>query len=195
MRRNKQKKCMKKNFVLLAMTVALVPVNARADLIANGSFGSFVQSGGTLDANFGGWIRYFGPPNNSTNTEITGWTISGQNGVIPNNVDLVLNSTYPSFTGAAGSYSLDMEGAEGASGVISHSFATTPGDTYTLSFEYANNPMPGATSSGKMNVLVTGAGTLLNQDVTHTGSLFTNMNYDLTIGYGCCCITAVFWSN
>lgn len=170
---------MKKILVLLAIAVALAPVNARADLIVNGSFGTFVQSGGTLDADFGGWIRYFGPPTNTTNTEITGWTISGQNGVIPNNVDLVHNFTYPSFTNTAGSNSLDMEGAVGASGVIFQSFATTPGDTYTLSFEYANNPMPGPTSSGTMNVLVTGTGTVLNQNVTHTGSLFTNMNYNL----------------
>ena len=95
-------------------------------------------------------------PNNATNTEITGWTISGQNGSIPNNVDLVHTFFYPSFTGTSGSNSLDMEGAIGASGVISQSFATTPGDKYTLSFEYANNPQPGPRSSGMANVLVTG---------------------------------------
>jgi len=170
-----------KRLVLTVATVALLgwvtPVQATP--IVNGSFDTFVQSGGFLDGNFGGWIRYFGPPTNTTNTEITGWTIAGQNGVIPNNVDLVHNLTYPSFTNTAGSNSLDLEGAVGASGVIFQSFATTSGDTYTLSFEYANNPMPGPTSSGTMNVLVTGAGTLLNQNVTHTGSLFTNMNYSL----------------
>jgi hypothetical protein len=48
-----------------------------------------------------------------------------------------------------------------------------------LSFEFANNPQPGPASSGTANVLVTGTGTLLNQNVTHTGSLFTNMNYAL----------------
>lgn len=166
---------------LLTAAMLLLAVSpGRADLIVNGSFDTFVQSGGPLDEDFGGWIRYFGPPNNTTNTEITGWTIGGQNGVFSNNVDLVHNFTYPSFTNTAGSNSLDMEGAVGgASGVIFQSFATTPGDTYTLSFEYANNPMPGPTSSGTMNVLVTGAGTLLNQNVTHTGSLFTNMNYNL----------------
>jgi hypothetical protein len=176
------KEYLMKRLVLAATAmVALLgwgtPVQATS--IVNGSFDTFVQSGGTLDADFGGWIRYFGPPNNTTNTEITGWTIGGQNGVIPNNVDLVHNFTYPSFTDTAGSNSLDLEGAVGASGVIFQSFATTAGDTYTLSFEYANNPMPGPTSSGTMDVLVTGAGTLLNQNVTHTGSLLTNMNYSL----------------
>jgi len=169
----------KKLLASLAIVFAFAAVDARADLIVNGSFDSFVVTGAPLDADFGGFIRYFGPPNNPTNTEITGWTISGQNGSIPNNVDLVHTSFYPSFTGAPGSNSLDMEGAIGASGVISQSFATTPGETYTLSFEYANNPQPGPGSSGTMNVLVTGTGTLLTQNVTHTGSLFTNMNYTL----------------
>ena len=170
---------MKKLLISLAIAFALAPVNARADLIVNGSFDSSVVTDGSLDANFGGFIRYFGPPTNTTNTEITGWTISGQNGSIPNNVDLVHTFFYPSFTGTPGSNSLDLEGAIGASGVISQSFATTPGDTYTLSFEFANNPQPGPASSGTANVLVTGTGTLLNQNVTHTGSLFTNMNYTL----------------
>src|SRR5262249_49624201 len=175
-----QRRCtMKKIFVLLAIAVALAPVNARADLIVNGSFESFVVTGVPLDADFGGFIRYFGPPNNATNAEITGWTITGQNGSIPNNVDLVHTFFYPSFTGTSGSNSLDMEGAIGASGVISQSFATTPGDTYTLSFAYANNPQPGPGSSATANVLITGTGTLLNQNFTHTGSLFTNMNYTL----------------
>jgi len=51
-----------------------------------------------------------------------------------------------------------------------------------LSFEYANNPQPGPASSATMNVLVTGSTTLVNQNVTHTGSLFTNMNYTLYSG-------------
>jgi hypothetical protein len=168
----------KKLLTSLAILFAFAAVNARADLIVNGSFDSFVVTGGPLDANFGGFIRYFGPPNNATNTEITGWTISGQNGSIPNNVDLVHTFFYHSFTGTSGSNSLDMEGAVGASGVISQSFATTPGDTYTLSFEYANNPEIGP-HPANANVLVTGTGTLLNQNVSHTDSTFTIMDYQL----------------
>jgi Protein of unknown function (DUF642)/PEP-CTERM motif len=161
--------------LLSAAMLLLVVIPGRADLILNGSFDSFTIAGS--DANFGGWIRYFSPP---ANTDITDWTISGTpSDGAPNNVDLVHTFTYPSFTGAAGSQSLDMEGAIGASGVIFQSFATTPGDVYTLSFEYANNPMPGPSSSGSMNVLVTGSSTLLNQDVTHTGSTFLDMNYQL----------------
>jgi len=168
----------KKLLTSLAILFAFAAVNARANSIVNGSFDSFVVTGGPLDANAGGFIRYFGPPNNATNTEITGWTISGQNGSIPNNVDLVHTFFYPSFTGTSGSNSLDMEGAIGASGVISQSFATTPGDTYTLSFEYANNPMIGP-HPASANVLVTGSTTLVNTDVAHTDSTFTNMDYTL----------------
>jgi hypothetical protein len=161
---------------LLSVTMLLLVSTSRAsNLIVNGSFDNFTIAG--TDANFGEWIRYFSPP---ANTDIMGWTISGTpSDGAPNNVDLVHNFTYPSFTNTSGSQSLDMEGAVGASGLIFQSFATMPGNTYTLSFEYANNPMPGRTSSGSMNVRVTGTGTLMNQDVTHSGSLFTNMNYQL----------------
>ena len=166
---------MKKLLTSLAILFAFAAVNARADLIVNGSFDSFAVNPPN-DVNFGGWVRYFSPP---ANTDIAGWTISGTpSDGAPNNVDLVHNFTYPSFTGTAGSQSLDMEGAIGASGEISQSFATTPGDTYTLSFEYANNPMIGP-HPASANVLVTGSTTLVNTDVAHTDSTFTNMDYTL----------------
>jgi hypothetical protein len=161
---------------LLSLTMLLLASTSQANLIVNGNFDTFsiVLS---HDVDFGGWIRYFSPP---ANTDIAGWTISGTpSDGAPNNVDLVHTFTYPSFTGSLGSQSLDMEGAIGASGLIFQSFATTPGAVYHLSFEYANNPMPGPLSSGSMNVLVTGSSTLLNRDVTHTGSTGLNMNYQL----------------
>jgi Protein of unknown function (DUF642)/PEP-CTERM motif len=154
---------------LLTAAMLLLAVSpGRADLIVNGGFENFIIAG--TDQNFGGFVRYFSPP---ANTDIAGWTISGTSGGNPNSVDLVNNSGYPPF---AGTQSLDMEGAVGASGVIFQSFTTTPGDVYDLSFEYANNPFG---SGGTMNVLVTGTGTLLNQDVTHSGSTGFNMNYKL----------------
>jgi|SRR5579872_4894671 len=163
-------------YLIVAAMLFLVVSPGRADLIKNGSFDTFIIAG--ADANFGGFIRYFSPP---PNTDIADWTISGTpSDGAPNNVDLVHTFLYPSFTGAAGSNSLDMEGAVGASGVIFQSFATTAGDTYHLSFEYANNPMPGPLSSGSMNVLVTGTGpSLLNKGVTHSGSTVADMNYQL----------------
>jgi hypothetical protein len=120
---------------LLAATLLLLAFGqTRADLIINGGFESFTTSGAPLDTNFGSFIRFFGPPNNASNTEITGWTITGQNGGNPNNVDLVDTSLYPAF---AGTKSLDMEGAVGASGVIHQSFATTPGTDTPCPFTMA----------------------------------------------------------
>jgi hypothetical protein len=153
---------------LLSIAILLLAVSpGRADQIVNGSFENFVV--GPHDVDFGTFLRLFSPP---PNTDITGWTISGSSGGNPNSVDLVHSSLYPAF---AGTQSLDMEGAVGASGVIFQSFATTPGDVYDLAFEYANNPFGrGAT----MNVLVTGAGTLLNQNVSHNSSI-VSMDYKL----------------
>lgn len=139
-----------------------------ANLIVNGGFENFVV--GPNDVNFGTYLRLFSPP---PNTDITGWTISGSSRGNPNNVDLVHISRYPAFEGTQ---SLDMEGAGGTSGVIFQSFATTPGVVYDLSFEYGNN-RDGTGAS--MNVLVTGNGTLLNQNVSHNTSTFTNMDYKL----------------
>jgi hypothetical protein len=154
---------------LLSVAMLLLAVSpGRADLIENGGFENFIIAG--TDQNFGGFVRYFSPP---ANTDIAGWTISGTSGGNPNSVDLVNNTGYPPFEGKQ---SLDMEGAVGASGVIFQSFATTPGDVYDLTFEYANNPFG---AGGTMNVLVTGTGTLLNQDVSHNGSTGFNMNYKL----------------
>src|ERR1700733_9150115 len=155
---------------LLAGTILLLPVSPSwANLIVNGSFESFVVAG--TDTNFGTFVRYFSPPDN---TDITGWTITGSSGANPNNVDPVHNPLYPAFSGMQ---SLDMEGAVGASGVISQSFATTSGKTYNLSFDYANNPDGG--SGAMMNALVSGTSALLNQNVSHTGSTGASMNYVL----------------
>ena len=106
---------------------------------------------GLGDVNFGTFLRLFSPP---PNTDIIGRTISGSSGGKPNNVDLV----------------------EGSSGVIFQSFATTPGNVYDLSFEYGNNPNG---AGGSINVLVTGIGTLLSQNVSHNSPTVANMDYKL----------------
>ena len=161
---------MKIRTCLLAGVILLLAVNPSwaTPLIVNGGFESYGVAG--TDADFGSYVRYYSPP---ANTDITGWTITGSSGGNPNNVDLVHSSLYPAF---AGTQSLDMEGAVGASGVISQSFATTSGVTYNLSFEYADNPY-GPKPPAMMNALVTGTGTLLNQDVSHAGSTGTSMDY------------------
>jgi len=158
-------------YLLTAAMLLLAVSPGRADQIVNGGFESFIIAGS--DTPMGGFTRYFSPP---PNTDITGWTISGSSGGNPNNVDLVSSSLCPAF---AGTQSLDMEGAIGASGVISQSFATTPGDTYDLSFAYGNNPY-GGDPGASMNALVTGTGVLLNQNVSHNTSIFGgSMNNDV----------------
>jgi len=145
---------------LLSIAILLLAVSpSRANFIVTGT-----------DQPFAGFTRYFSPP---PNTDITGWTISGSSGGNPNNVDLVNNAKYPAFVGTQ---SLDMEGNVGASGVIFQTFATVPGTVYNLSFAYGNNPYG---SGATMNVLVTGAGKLLNQSVSHNTSTLSNMNYQL----------------
>ena len=160
--------------LLSAMLLLLAASQSRAqELIVNGGFESFAVSGTPSDANYPGFIRFFGPPNTVVNGEITGWALIGQSGPNPNNVDLTNSSLYPAF---AGSKSLDMEGNTGAAGVIRQSFPTAPGVKYHLSFAYGNNPSgAGAT----MSVLVTGTGTLLNTSVSHNTSTYANMDYKL----------------
>jgi choice-of-anchor C domain-containing protein len=158
---------MKIRTCLLAGVILLLAVNPSwANLIANGSFESYVVAG--TDADFGTFVRYYSP-----NPDITGWTVTGSIGGYPNNVDLVHSSLYPAF---AGTQSLDMEGAVGASGVISQSFATTSGATYNLSFEYANNPYG---SGARMDALVTGTSALLDTHVVHNTSTIPTMDYRL----------------
>jgi len=128
---------------------------------------------GPYDFNWGRFITFFGPPDVAANTEIAGWTIIGNSGANPNNLDLVHFSLYAPFEG---SFSIDMEGYEGASAVIEQSFATTAGFTYNLAFAYANNPGAGGAAA---NVLVTGLGILLNQDFSHNTSTYANMDYQL----------------
>jgi hypothetical protein len=162
-----------KRLLLSAALLLLAVSQGQANLIVNGSFESFTTSGPPNDINFGTFIRFFGPPDTASNTEITGWTLSGQNGGNPNNVDLVDSSIYPAFDGKK---SLDMEGQTGASGVIRQSFATTPGTVYTLTFAYGNNPFG---AGGTMDILVDGTGPLLFDSVSHNTSTVANMDYKL----------------
>lgn len=155
-------------YVLLAAFFLLGVSPIRADSIVNGGFESFVV--GPHDTDFGTFLRLFSPP---ANTDIAGWTISGSSGGHPNSVDLVHSSLWPPFSGTQ---SLDMEGAVGASGVIFQSFTTMAGDMYNLSFEYGNNPDG---SGGTMNILVTGNGTLVDQNVSHNTSTVADIDYTL----------------
>jgi hypothetical protein len=91
-------------------------------------------------------------------------------------VDIV--NTHLLWAAFSGDYSLAMSGQRGSAGVILQTFSTTPGDIYTLSFDYANNP--GGTGAS-MNVFVTGLGTLLSDNVSHSTSTFSDMDYSIFV--------------
>ncbi len=76
---------------------------------------------------------------------ITGWTI-------PDGwtIDLV-RDYWPAFQG---SQSIDLDGDSGIGTTILQSFATVPGQAYSLSFAYANN-IDASTATGRVQVLGT----------------------------------------
>jgi choice-of-anchor C domain-containing protein len=136
------------------------------------AFALFVGFGGTAAAapilTNGGFEAPIAPPNNFITATPTGWSVTS------GNVDIVNNGYWPAFEG---NQSIDLNGT--TAGTISQSFATTPGQQYHLSFEYANNAdNPGLLATG--TVSLTGAGTLLTANLAHTGSMKTSlaaMNY------------------
>jgi choice-of-anchor C domain-containing protein len=75
---------------------------------------------------------------------------------------------------AEGTHTLDLNGV--SAGTIEQSFATTPGQVYQLAFDYGNNPDARAQTAGA-TVTVTGAGTLLSQQIAHAGSTPRDMKY------------------
>ena len=75
---------------------------------------------------------------------------------------------------AEGRHTLDLNGI--SPGTIEQSFATTPGQVYQLAFDYGNNPDGRALTAGA-TVTVTGAGTLLSQQIAHAGSTPQDMKY------------------
>jgi hypothetical protein len=148
---------------------------ASANLVVNGGFENYIITGLPYDAldKSGLFVRFYGPPNTSDNTDITGWTVAGTTGGNPNNLDLVFSGYWPAF---AGNDSLDMSGATGAAGVIEQSVPTVPGQQYNLSFEYGDNP---GGSGASMGISATGNGVLLSDNVTHNSSDYVDMNYQL----------------
>lgn len=128
---------------------------ARAELIVNGSFESpTVPSAGTI---------YFAP-----SIDITGWFLRG------GSVDLVGTR----WQATSGLQSIDLAGV--ANATIDQSFATVAGNSYRLSFDYANNPEGaffGLPSSTGMVRLLNGSQILFSSEITHSGSAAANMNY------------------
>lgn len=138
---------------MVAVTILLGgATTARAEQIVNGGFELPPLPAGTDFVDV-------------TGDFITGWTI-------PDGwtIDLV-RDYWPAFQG---SQSIDLDGDSGIGTTILQSFATVPGQGYSLSFAYANN-IDTSTATGRVQVL--GTTTLVDTTLTHSGSTRDNMNY------------------
>jgi choice-of-anchor C domain-containing protein len=100
---------------------------------------------------------------NAGDTSIDGWTVDA------GSVDWI-GSYWPADDGAM---SIDMSGVE--AGTISQTFATTIGNTYTVSFSLSGNPA-GPPTEKTLDVSATG-GTVANYTYDVTGNDLLNMNW------------------
>lgn len=113
-----------KHLVLLLLCCSLVVGSAHANMITNSSFEVGDYSGANSS-----WERL-----SSGDTRLTGWTIGG-NGVDWHNTA----EFFPSYNGLSTEHMIDLnlDGNNG-SGSIAQTFATTAGETYTVSFDMAS---------------------------------------------------------
>lgn len=154
-----------------AVFALLGPVSAHANLISNGSFKSPVittiwyedYGANTGDPNYGG-------------PTIPDWTIT------TNNVDIVSDLSSTPLA-ADGNQYLDLVGT-GSTGGISQSFNTTLGQTYSLSFDYGNNPWSTSTASALINVLVGGLTTTITHDTSTTSVINWTPFFATFVGTG-----------
>jgi hypothetical protein len=137
---------------------------ASANLVVNGSFENPVIPG-----------NFQSVPNGSA--ALTGWTVTNVPSISPNSifsgVDIVKNSYFGG--GGVGNQVLDL--ASNREGRIEQVLSTVVGETYTVSFRYANNPIVGAGVVNARVRLFDGGGDLVNDVVSHSGSIVGNMNY------------------
>ena len=115
--------------------------SAQTNLIQNGGFTSYSDPGNGID--YGGFVEYPGG-----STSITNWTVGGSS------VDLTFPGHWQEPPAAPGSLSVDLAGS--APGSLSQTIATTPNETYTLSWDMAGNP-DGGTGVKTMAVYWNGA--------------------------------------
>lgn len=132
---------------------------AHANLLLDGSFETPVIPPGTFSN--------FGPGSEPPGFD---WSVT------VNNVDVVSFgapvSPGPAFDGVQ---FLDLVGFDSTGG-IKQTFATTPGQQYTLSFEYGNNPRWPLASA--LVTVTSGLNTLLSQSISHGTA--TTTDYDWT---------------
>jgi hypothetical protein len=130
---------------------------SHANLLTNGSF---------EDPSIGTW--YVNEPSG-----IPGWTVTA------NSVDVVAQGYNGPSAAYDGQQYLDLVGFGSTGGVQSQSFATVAGQSYLLTFAYANNPWSTSTASANVRVLDGTSNTLLFGEVTHSGSTTNKLGWSL----------------
>jgi choice-of-anchor C domain-containing protein len=143
--------------LLAVLMIFLAAPSSNAGLIVNGGFENSIPR-----APSDSFVTLFAV----NSTSMAPWVI--QSG----SVDVVNTGFWPAYEGQQ---SLDLNGLSPAT--IVQTFTTTPGTTYTLTFEYGNNPDASPAATAAVSVIDSGGGTLLSQDITHSGSTSTNINY------------------
>ena len=148
---------------VLASAVLIGAGKAKAALIVNGGFETPVLAAGqsktlsTGDSSMAPWV------------------------ITAGSIDVVQSGYWPAYEG---SNSIDLNGV--SAGTIRQTFATIPGTTYALTFAYACNAdvvdVNHSVFTGIGHVTVTGASTLLDTTVSHSGSSRANMNYQIYSG-------------
>lgn len=143
--------------LVLALGLTIFPAHAA---IVNGSFETPVISNATFLNVVGG-----------AEPSGFGWS------VVTNNVD-IFSVGVLGLSGAVvdGNQGLDLVGF-GSTGAIQQSFSTIPGQTYTLTFYYGNNPGSGASSA--LVTVSDGGNTLLSETVSHSTSSGTDFDWTL----------------
>lgn len=139
---------------LAPLAAALIaPTTLAQNLLTNGSFETWP----------GRVPTYVSIPGGST--ALAGWTATGTT------IDLVGGG----WQQADGSLSLDLDGSPGPGGV-EQSFATTPGQWYSVEFFMAGNPQCG---NPIKTILVEAAGTSSTFSFDVNGHSFTSMGWEL----------------
>lgn len=130
--------------VLAGIGLAVATPSYAANILTNGGFEDPVISTNP------GYETY-----SAGSSAITGWLVEA------GNVDIV--NHYQGAVAAEGNQFLDLVGT--VNGSISNTFATTLGQVYKLTFQYAHNIFSTSTASAVFDVNVTG----LNGTVMHSG--------------------------
>ncbi len=144
------------NLFALAIVAALWGSSgARADV-------NIITNGGFEDPQIGQWYVNYA-------SGLPAWN------VFTNNVDIVaqgFNGPSPAYEG---NQYLDLVGF-GSTGGIQQVFTTQIGQTYVVTFAYANNPW-GGSANYAAEVDVFGASQLLTDSVTHSNATTSNLNW------------------